>query len=330
MNWKNKNVLVTGGSGFIGSHLVEELVKKRANVTCFIKYNARKEIGNLKEVMEKNPEKIKLIFGDIEEFHGVKKAIKGQEIVFHLAANISVPYSIERPTEVIKTNVNGTTNLLEACRGEKLEKVLIISSSEIYGTAQYVPVDEIHPLNCQSPYAASKIAKEKIAESFLKSHNVPIVIIRPFNTYGPRQTARAVIPTIISQALLTSKLKLGNLTPTRDFTFVKDTVLGMIAIAETSNKKVVGEKINLGTESEISIQEVVEKVRRFTGKKLEVIQDKQRIRSKTVEVERLFAGTKKVRKLTGWKPKTTFDEGLKETIKWIEDNIELFSTRYEI
>ncbi|MCM8900485.1 NAD-dependent 4,6-dehydratase LegB [Caldicoprobacter algeriensis] len=319
MELKNKRVLVTGADGFIGSHLTERLVELGAQVTALVQYNSFNHWGWI-DTFDKNiKDSINVVTGDIREYDGMKKIIKGQEVVFHLAALIAIPYSYVSPMAYVKTNIEGTVNILEACREFGVEKVIHTSTSETYGTAKYVPIDENHPLQGQSPYSASKIAADKMAESYYRSYGLPVVILRPFNTYGPRQSARAVIPTIITQILAGVKeIKLGSLSPTRDFTYVKDTVEAFIKVAEADNT--VGEVINAGSNYEISIGNLAKKIMNLMGVNVEIICDKQRVRPEKSEVNRLWADNTKIRNLTGWQPRYSLEKGLMETIDWIEKN----------
>lgn len=323
MNISNKKVFVTGSEGFIGSHLTEKLVKLGANVTALVQYNSFNNWGWLDTFDKEILNNINVITGDIREYDNMKRAIKGQDVVFHLAALIAIPYSYLSPMAYVRTNVEGTTNVLEACREYDVEKIVHTSTSETYGTALYVPIDEKHPMQGQSPYSASKIGADKIAESFYKSFNMPIATIRPFNTYGPRQSARAVIPTIISQILSGKKeIKLGSLTPTRDFNYVKDTAEAFIKIAESD--KTIGEVINSGSNYEISIGDLVKKIIYLINEDVKIICDEERLRPEKSEVNRLWADNKKIKTLTEWSPKYTLDEGLKETIDWIKNNMNYF------
>lgn len=325
MNLKGKKVFVTGSEGFIGSHLTERLVELGADVTALVQYNSFNNWGWLDTFDKKILENIEVITGDIREYDNMKRAIKGKDVVFHLAALIAIPYSYLSPMAYVRTNVEGTTNVLEACRDYDVEKIIHTSTSETYGSALYVPIDEKHPMQGQSPYSASKMAGDKMAESYYKSFELPVATIRPFNTYGPRQSARAVIPTIISQILAGKKsIKLGSLTPTRDFNYVKDTAEAFIKIAE--NDKTIGEVINAGTGKEISIGDLVKKIIKLSGKEVEIQCDEQRIRPKDSEVNRLLCDNRRILELTDWKPNYTIDEGLKETINWIEDNMKYFKT----
>lgn len=325
MKLNGKKVLVTGSEGFIGSHLTERLIEMGAEVTALVQYNSFNNWGWIDTFDKSVKDNIKIVTGDIREYDGMKKIIKGQEVVFHLAALIAIPYSYLSPMAYVRTNVEGTTNILEACREYEVEKIVHTSTSEVYGTALYVPIDEKHPMQGQSPYSASKIGGDKIAESFYKSFGLPVATIRPFNTYGPRQSARAVIPTIISQILAGKmEIKLGSLTPTRDFNYVKDTAEAFIKIAES--EKTIGEVINAGSNYEISIGDTVKKIINIIGKDVKIISDEERMRPENSEVNRLWAENKKIKELTEWMPQYTIDTGLKETIKWIENNIHYFKT----
>lgn len=323
MNWNQTKVLVTGSGGFIGSHLAERLVHLGANVKCFVKYNSRQDIGLLKFIDKKILQKMEILHGDILDSTGLKKAMKGVDIVFHLGALISIPYSYINPHNVVRVNILGTMNIMRAALELGINKIIHTSTSEVYGTAQYVPVDEKHSLKGQSPYSASKIGADKLVESFYCSYNLPITTIRPFNTYGPRQSARAVIPTIISQALTRDKIRLGSIHPTRDFTFVDDTVDGFIKMAESSN--VLGETINIGTGYEISIGELAKKIMALTGKELKIVTDPNRVRPEKSEVNRLVCSSEKAQKLIGWKANTSLENGLTKTINWIEKNLFFYS-----
>ena len=311
-------VLVTGSEGFIGSHLTELLVEKGFEVKAFVRYNFKNNWGWLEESKYKND--IEIYTGDVRDFDSVYDAMKDVDVVFHLAALIGIPYSYISPLAYIKTNTEGTYNVLESGRKLNLKRIIITSTSEIYGTAQYVPIDEKHPYNPQSPYAASKAAADHLALSYYRSFGTPVTIIRPFNTYGPRQSARAVIPTIISQILAGKKqIKLGSLSPTRDLNYVKDIVNGFITVGLHENT--IGNVYNLGTGQEISIGDLAEKIIELTEKEVEIIEDTQRIRPEKSEVERLLSNAEKAKKTTGWKPKYTLEEGLKDTIDWIQDNL---------
>lgn len=325
MDLKNKKILITGADGFIGSHLTEKLVALGANVTALVEYNSFNSWGWLDSIDGNIKKNIEIISGDIREYDNVKRMIKGKDVVFHLAALIAIPYSYLSPMAYVKTNVEGTTNVLEACRDYSVEKIVHTSTSETYGTALYVPIDENHPMQGQSPYSASKISADKMAESYYNSFDLPVATIRPFNTYGPRQSARAVIPTIISQILAGKKeIKLGSLTPTRDFNYVNDTAEAFIKIAESDNT--IGQVINAGTNNEISIGDLVKKIITLTGKDVRIICDDERLRPEKSEVNRLLADNTKIKNLTTWSPQYSLDEGLKETIDWISQNLKHFKT----
>lgn len=315
MELKNKKVLVTGSDGFIGSHLVESLLDEGAKVKAFVYYNSFNSWGWLDTLPKEKLEKIEIFAGDIRDPNGVRIAMEGVDIVFHLAALIAIPFSYHSPDSYVDTNIKGTLNVLQAAKLLKIGKVLVTSTSEVYGTAQYVPIDEKHPYQGQSPYSASKIGADRMAESFYRSFNLPVTIVRPFNTYGPRQSARAVIPTIITQLLSGIKeIKLGSLHPTRDLLFVKDTAQGFIEIAKSD--KTLGEEINIATQQEISIADLASKIMQITGVNAEIISDDVRIRPEKSEVERLLGCNEKIKKLTNWKQNNSLDEGLKKTVEW--------------
>ncbi len=323
MEWKNIKVLVTGAGGFIGSHLVEKLVELGADVYAFVRYNSRNNWGMIELFPEETKKKIKIIAGDIRDSDAVRSAAKEKDIIFHLAALIPIPYSYIHPREIMETNIMGTLNVLVAAKESKVKRIIHTSTSEVYGTAHYTPIDEKHPLNAQSPYSASKIASDKIAESFYLSYGLPVTIIRPFNTYGPRQSARAIIPTIVTQALTKKEVFIGSSNPTRDFTYVSDTVEGFIKLAEAEDK-VLGEVINIGSNFEISIGELTDKIVSLICKDIKIKFDKSRVRPEKSEVERLKADNRKAEKLLNWKPKISLDEGLRKTIEWISKNINMF------
>lgn len=318
-------VLVTGADGFIGSHLTEELVKKGYNVKAFSYYNSFNRWGWLDTLPKDIMKDVEVFTGDIRDPNGVREAMKGVEEVFHLAALIAIPFSYHSPDSYVDTNIKGTLNVLQAARDSSVERVLVTSTSEVYGTAQYVPIDEKHPFQGQSPYSATKIGADRLAESFYRSFNLPVSIVRPFNTYGPRQSARAVIPTIISQLLAgREEIKLGSLTPTRDFNYVKDTVAGFIAISES--ERTVGQEINIATQREISIGELAEEIIRQINPSAKIVCDEQRIRPDKSEVNRLLGSNEKIKTLTDWMPKYTFAQGIAETIEWIRNNIKEYKT----
>ncbi len=323
MDLKGKKVLITGAEGFIGSHLTERLVELGADVTALVQYNSFNNWGWIDTFDKEVLNSIRVETGDIRELDGMNRIIKGQEVVFHLAALIAIPYSYLSPMAYVRTNVEGTTNVLEACRNHDVQKIIHTSTSETYGTALYVPIDEKHPMQGQSPYSASKIGADKMAESFYRSFNMPIATLRPFNTYGPRQSARAVIPTIISQILAgKNEIKLGSLTPTRDFNFVKDTAEAFVKVAESD--KTIGEVINAGSNYEISVGDTVQKIIDIIGKDVKIICDEDRIRPEKSEVNRLWADNTKIKELTNWTPKYSIDEGLAETINWIKENMRYY------
>lgn len=322
MNWKDKKVLVTGAGGFIASHLVERLVSEGADVRAFVRYNSRNDYGMLKLISSDVFSKIEIMQGDLRDNEAVRNAVKGVDTVFHLGALIAIPYSYVNPREVIDVNIMGTLNVLMAARDFGTRRVVHTSTSEVYGTAQYVPIDEKHPLQGQSPYSASKISADRIAESFYRSFEVPVVTLRPFNTYGPRQSARAVIPTIITQALTRDEVKLGSLDPSRDFTFVHDTANGFLKVAEAEN--VLGEEVNLGNDNTIRIGDLANKIFEIIGKTPKVTLDTQRIRPNKSEVMKLWASNQKAKELIGWEPRISLDEGLALTIEWISKHLDLY------
>jgi dTDP-glucose 4,6-dehydratase len=319
---KNKKILVTGADGFIGSHLVELLVESGCQVRAFCLYNSFGTWGWLDHVSDYTKNNIEIFLGDVRDPNGVKTAAKNCDLIFHLAALIGIPYSYHSPDTYIDTNVKGTLHVVQAARDLGIEKIIHTSTSEVYGTAQFVPITELHPLQGQSPYSASKIGADQIAMSFYTSFNTPVSIARPFNTYGPRQSARAVIPTIITQiASGKKKINLGSLQPTRDFTYVKDTAHGFLAIAESD--KSIGEVINIGTNFEVSIAQTAELIAEMMGANVEFATDTQRIRPEKSEVERLWADNQKAKNLLNWQPVFSgidgFKRGLENTISWFLD-----------
>lgn len=325
MDLSNSTVLVTGAGGFIGSHLLEELLKKDCRVKAFVHYNSFNRWGWLDFLAEEQKKQIEIFSGDIRDPNGVREAMKGCEVVFHLAALIGIPYSYHSPDVYVDTNVKGTLNVLQAARDLGVKKILHTSTSEIYGTAQFVPITELHPVNPQSPYAATKSGADFLALTFFRSFNSPVIVVRPFNTYGPRQSARAIIPTIITQILAgTDKISLGSLTPTRDLNFVKDTAMGFIKAAESEGA--LGEVINLGSNAEISIRDLAEKIAGIMNKTITIESFGERLRPEKSEVERLWADNKKARELIGWSPVYTLDQGLMETIRWFSQagNLKLY------
>lgn len=320
-----KKVLVTGADGFIGSHLTESLLEKGYEVKAFAYYNSFNTWGWLDSLSQEQLKEIEVFTGDIRDPNGVREAMKGMDAVFHLAALIAIPFSYHSPDSYVDTNIKGTLNVLQAARQLETERVLVTSTSEVYGTARYVPIDENHPYQGQSPYSATKIGADRLAESFYRSFQLPVSIVRPFNTFGPRQSARAVIPTIISQLLAgKEKIQLGSLTPTRDFNYVKDTAAGFIAIAES--EKTIGEEINIATQQEISIGDLAQEIISQINPKAEIICDEQRLRPKKSEVNRLLGSNEKIRKLTDWKQQYTFAEGISETIEWMRHNMNAYKT----
>ena len=320
--WQGKQVLVTGAGGFIGSHLVERLVAEGAFVRAFVRYNSRGDVGMLRLTPREIIQQVKIMPGDIRDANAVNTAVDGCQVVFHLAALISIPYSYQHPLEVAETNVLGTLNTLMASNKLKVERLVHTSTSEVYGTALRVPIDEGHPLQGQSPYSASKIGADKLAESFHCAYNLPVVTVRPFNTFGPRQSARAVIPAVITQALAQSVIRLGNLESTRDFTYVADTVDGFVKAAESPN--VVGKTMNLGTGSEIKIGALVEKIIQITGSSATIQVDAARLRPADSEVQRLLSNNALAYARMGWTPRTSLDDGLKLTVEWIKGNLSLY------
>lgn len=315
-----EKILVTGADGFIGSHLTEELVKQGFDVKAFSLYNSFNTWGWLDTLSQDIMENVEVFTGDIRDPNGVREAMKGTDAVFHLAALIAIPFSYHSPDAYVDTNIKGTLNVLQAAKQLELDKVLITSTSEVYGTAQYVPIDESHPYQGQSPYSATKIGADRLAESFYRSFGLPVAIVRPFNTYGPRQSVRAVIPTIITQLLAgKEEIKLGSLTPTRDFNFVKDTARGFIEIYRSD--KTIGEEINIATQNEISIGELAEELIRQINPQAKIVCDEERLRPEKSEVNRLLGSNEKIKRLTEWEPCFTFEEGLAQTIDFFRDNL---------
>lgn len=323
MNLMNRTVLVTGADGFIGSHLVESLLDYGCKVRAFCYYNSFNSWGWLDTFPKEKFERIDVFQGDIRDPSSVRHAVRGIDIIIHLAALIAIPYSYHSPDSYVKTNIQGTLNILQEGREKKSKRILITSSSEVYGTPKYIPIDESHPFQAQSPYSATKIGADRIAESFYKSFDSPITIVRPFNTYGPRQSARAVIPTIIIQLLSGSeKIKLGALYPRRDFNFVKDVCDGFIAIVKSD--QTIGHEINIASGIDISIEELAEKIINQINPKAKITCDKQRVRPKGSEVNQLLGSNRIIKELTDWSPKYSFDEGLRETIEWFKNNLDKY------
>lgn len=315
-----KKVLVTGADGFIGSHLTELLVEKGYQVKAFAYYNSFNTWGWLDTLPQDKMREIEVFSGDIRDPNGVREAMKGVDGVFHLAALIAIPFSYHSPDSYVDTNIKGTLNVLQAARDLGTERIMVTSTSEVYGTAQYVPIDEKHPYQGQSPYSATKIGADRLTESFYRSFNLPVSIVRPFNTYGPRQSARAVIPTIITQLLAGQKeIKLGSLSPTRDFNYVKDTAAGFVSIAESD--KTIGEEINIATQQEISIGDLANEIIRQINPSAKIVCDEQRLRPEKSEVNRLLGANEKIKRLTAWEPRYTFEEGIRETIAWLRENM---------
>jgi len=317
MNWQNKRVLVTGAGGFIGSHLVERLVELGASVRAFVHYNALGSWGWLD--YSPHREHIEVVLGDLTDRDLVFRAARNVDVIFHLGALIAIPYSYHAPASYIRTNIEGTLNVLLAARDLKIPRLVHTSTSEVYGTARYVPIDENHPLQGQSPYSATKIAADKLAEAFYCSYGVPLVIVRPFNTYGPRQSARAVIPTIISQCLSGDTVYLGHLYPTRDLNYVSDTVEGFLRAASADNA--LGETVNLGSGREISIGDLALLIARLIGKEVRLQTDERRRRPQKSEVERLLADNSKAKRLLDWEPRVSLEEGLLRTINWMREHL---------
>ena len=319
----SKKVMVTGADGFIGSHLTQQLIHEGYDVTEFCAYNSFGTWGWIDTFSKEEKDALNIIMGDIRDPNGVRTAMKGQDTVFHLAALIAIPFSYHSPDTYVDTNIKGTLNVLQGARELDTRRVLVTSTSEVYGTAQYVPIDEKHPYQGQSPYSATKIGADRMAESFYRSFNTPVTIVRPFNTFGPRQSARAVIPTIITQ-LLSGKeeIHLGSLTPTRDFNYVKDTANGFVTIAKHDNT--IGQELNIATEREISIGDLANELIRQINPNAKIVTDEDRLRPEKSEVNRLLGTAKKLNGLTGWKPNYTFEQGLAETIQWMRGNLNAY------
>ncbi len=318
-----KKVLVTGADGFIGSHLVESLLERGYGVRAFVYYNSFNSWGWLESLPKEKMDQIEVFTGDIRDPNGVREAMKGIDIVFHLAALIAIPFSYHSPDSYVDTNIKGTLNVLQAARDLGTERVLATSTSEVYGTAKYVPIDESHPFQGQSPYSATKIGADRLAESFYRSFGLPVSIVRPFNTFGPRQSARAVIPTIISQLLAgRDEIKLGKLTPTRDFNYVKDTAAGFIAIAESD--RTIGEEINIASQRELSIGDLAREIIAQINPNARIVCDEQRLRPEKSEVDRLLGSNAKIMELTDWRQRYTFEQGIAETIAWMRSNLGVY------
>ncbi|MCA6436315.1 MAG: SDR family oxidoreductase [Bacteroidetes bacterium] len=325
----NKKVLVTGADGFIGSHLVEHLLEEGYDVKAFVLYNSFNSYGWLDTLPKEKLKQIEIFSGDVRDPNGARVAMQGIDTVYHLAALIAIPYSYHSPDNYVDVNIKGTLNILQAARMLNTQRVIVTSTSEVYGTAQYVPIDEKHPFQGQSPYSATKIGADRIAESFYRSFNMPVTIVRPFNTFGPRQSARAVIPTIITQLLNGEKqIKLGDITPTRDLLFVKDTVKGFSAIANSKNT--IGEEINIATQSEITVGDLAQKIIDQINPEAKIITDEQRLRPEKSEVMRLFGSNQKLIQLTGWEQTYSLEEGLKQTINWFKQPENLIKYKHDI
>ena len=318
-----KKVLVTGAGGFIGSHLVERLVRDGHSVRALVRYNGRDDRGHLDHLAPEVQQALEVHRGDLKDPEAVRNAVAGREWVFHLGALIAIPYSYQNPLDVVQTNVTGTAHVLDACRAsDALDRVVLTSTSEVYGTARFVPIDETHPLQGQSPYAATKIGSDALGLSYHAAFGLPVAVLRPFNTFGPRQSARAIIPTIYSQALARSTVKLGSLDPRRDLTYVEDTASGFVAIAGCD--AAIGKAVNIGRGSDLTIGELAEKIAKLIGKPIAIEADSARVRPAKSEVGRLLAGTALARELFGWEPKFSLEDGLSHTIDWVRENLGMF------
>ena len=323
MNIADSTVLITGAGGFIGSHLTEQLVRQGARVRCFVRYNSRNDPGLLKMLPYEIQQSLEIIRADLRDAEAVQGAVESADIVFHLGATVSIPYSYACPGDVLETNLKGTLNVLLAARDAQVARIVHTSTSEVYGTAEYVPIDEKHPLRAQSPYAASKIAADKVAESFYLSYDLPVVTVRPFNSYGPRQSDRAVIPTIVVQALTQGEVLLGAMHPRRDLTYVTDAAAGFIAAATAEG--VEGEVVNIGYGDDISIGDLAEKIVGLVDRDVELTFDASRLRPRRSEVQQLLADNTKATKLLNWEPQVSLEEGLRATIEWISNRLSLYS-----
>jgi len=327
MTFQSKKILITGADGFIGSHLTEALVNKGFNVRAFVYYNSFNSYGWLDSIPAETKNKIEFFAGDIRDPYGVREAMSGVDVVFHLAALIAIPFSYHSPDSYIDTNVKGTLNVIQAARDNQVSRVLVTSTSEVYGTAQFVPITELHPKQPQSPYSASKIGADAIADSFYRSFDLPLTIVRPFNTFGPRQSARAVIPTIISQLLNgAEEIKLGDITPTRDLLFVKDTVNAFLKIADCD--KLIGHEVNIATQSEITVGELAQFLINQINPRAKVVSDSVRVRPEKSEVFRLFGSNEKLKSFTDWKQHYSLEEGLSETVEWFskKENLQQYKS----
>ncbi len=324
MGLKGKKVFITGADGFIGSHVAEELVKEGAKVRALVLYNSQNSWGWLEALSPSIKNEIEIISGDIRDPFFMQKSCKDIDYVFHLAALIAIPFSYHAPQLYVETNIQGTLNVLEATKHNNCERIFVTSTSEVYGTAKYVPMDELHPFQGQSPYSASKIGADRLAESYYRSFSLPVTIVRPFNTYGPRQSARAIIPTLITQMLNNEKIKVGSLAPTRDFVYVKDTARGFIEIAKSD--KTVGEEINIATANEISINDLIQTLMKVFNKEFTIISEEERMRPDKSEVFRLYGCNKKISQLTNWRSEVSFEQGLINTIDWLKSNLDKYKS----
>jgi NAD dependent epimerase/dehydratase len=329
MSLKQKKVLITGADGFIGSHLTEALFNQGCDVRAFVYYNSFNSYGWLDSIPVEIKSQIEFFAGDIRDPNGVREAMKGVDIVFHLAALIAIPFSYHSPDSYIDTNIKGTLNIIQAARDNHVSRILVTSTSEVYGTAKFVPITELHPKQPQSPYSASKIGADAIADSFYRSFDLPLTIVRPFNTFGPRQSARAVIPTIISQLLNgAEEIKLGDITPTRDLLFVKDTVNGFLKIAECNN--LIGHEVNIATQSEISVGDLAQLLINKINPNAKIVSDEVRLRPEKSEVFRLFGSNEKLKSYTGWDQNYSLEEGLIETVEWFSQKKNLQQYKSDI
>jgi Nucleoside-diphosphate-sugar epimerases len=329
VNWEHQQVLVTGAGGFIGSHLTEALVKAGAKVRVFLRYNSRDGRGNLEDLESGMLDELEIIAGDLRDADVIERSVKGCNAVFHLGALVGIPYSYKNPREVVETNILGTFNILTAARDHGVGQIVHTSTSEVYGSARYVPIDEAHPLQGQSPYSASKIGADKLAESFYASYDLPVVTVRPFNCYGPRQSARAVIPTLITQALVSEEIRLGNTDTLRDFTFVTDTAEGFIKAAQTP--AAIGKVINIGSGREISIGQLAHVIIDTVHSSANLVVDKARVRPSRSEVNRLLADNRLAKEILGWEPRVSLEEGVSRTVAWVATHMNRFQIgKYQI
>ena len=324
MDWRGKKVLVTGAGGFIGSHLMEKLVALGSDVRAFVRYNSRNDYGLIEVLPEDVQEELTVVVGDLRDSDSVNSAVRDVDLVLHLGASISIPYSYVSPNNFVATNIIGTLNVLNAVKEYSIQKMVHTSSSEVYGTAQYVPIDEKHPLQAQSPYAASKIGADKMVESYHLSYGLPVATVRPFNTYGPRQSSRAVIPTIVTQALTKDEVRLGATSPIRDFSYVEDTVSAFIKVAESPES--VGQALNFGSGTEISIGDLAGEIISLVGRDVDIVCDDERIRPEKSEVNRLLADVTKARELLGWEPLFSLTDGLRNVIDWMSEHLNRYKT----